>query len=152
MFIINGFYLPSSIVKLSGYFRYATISDGNSFNDLQLRLGKKFYKDIFIGYEFGYAHYKFVNVLYYSPQNYDTHSLWMEWNAKKSKKVRLNLGGKFGYAPSINYILREGYGEIFYTPVPFFTLNGRIGASSSFRSDASYNTIYVTLSAYWSFF
>lgn len=152
MFTLNGFYLPSSIVKLSGYFRYATISDGNSFNDLQLRLGKKFYKDIFLGYEFGYTNYKFVNVLYYSPQNYDTHSLWVEWNAKKSKKVRLNLGGKFGYVPSINYILREAYGEIFYTPVPFFTLNGRIGASSSFRSDASYNTIYVTLSAYWSFF
>jgi tetratricopeptide (TPR) repeat protein len=152
MFTINGFYLPSSLVKLSGYFRYATISDGNSFNDLQLRIGKKFYKDIFLGYEFGYANYKFDNLLYYSPQNYDTHSLWMEWNAKKSKKVRLNLGGKFGYAPSINYILREAYGEILYQPMPYFTLNGKIGASSSYRSNSSYNTIYITLSAYWSFF
>lgn len=152
MFTINGFYLASSKVKLSGYFRYASISDGNAFNNLQLRIGKKFYKDIFLGYEFGYANYKFDNPLYYSPQNYDTHSLWMEWNANKSKKVRLNLGGKIGYAPSINYILREAYGEIFYKPMPYFTLNGRIGASSSYRANSSYNTLYITLSAYWSFF
>ncbi len=152
MFTVSGFYLPSSVVKISGFFRYATISDGNAFNNLQLRIGRKFYKNIFLGYEFGYANYKFDNPLYYTPQNYDTHSLWMEWNAKRTKKVRLNLGGKIGYAPSINYILREAYGEIFYQPVPYFTLNGKIGASSSYRSNTSYNTIFVTLSAYWSFF
>jgi len=152
MFTINGFYLPSSVVKITGYFRYGSISDGNAFNDLQLRLGKKFLNDIFLGYEFGYANFKFENLLYYSPQNYDTHSLWLEWNAKNTKKLRLNFGGKIGYAPSINYILREAYGEIYYQPIPYFAFNGRIGASSSYRSNSSYNSIFVTLSAYWSFF
>ena len=152
MYTINGFYLPSSLVKLSGFYHYGSISDGNVFNDLQLRIGKKFYKDIFIGYEYGYATYKFDNPLYYTPQNYDTHSLWGEWNAKTTKKLRLNFGGKIGYAPSVNYILREAYGEIYYQPVPYFTFNGRIGGSSSYRSGSGYNSIYVALSAYWSFY
>ena len=152
MFTINGFYLPSAAVKLSGYFHYGSISDGNSFNNLQLRIGKKFLKNIFFGYEFGYSNYKFDTPLYYTPQNYDTHSLWIEWDSKQSKKVRLNFGGKIGYARSINYLLREAYGEIHYQPIPYFTLNGRIGASSSYRSSSSYNSIFITLSAYWSFF
>ncbi|MCH7974257.1 MAG: hypothetical protein IH949_10285, partial [Bacteroidetes bacterium] len=133
IYTISGLYLPSSLVKLSGYYHYGSISDGNLFNDLQLRMGKKYYKDIYIGYEYYYANYKFDNPLYYTPQSYDTHSIWGEWNAKTTNRIKIKIGGKLGYAPSVNYVLREAYGEIYYQPVPYFTLNGRIGGSSSFR-------------------
>ncbi|PJA97895.1 MAG: hypothetical protein CO128_10135 [Ignavibacteriales bacterium CG_4_9_14_3_um_filter_30_11] len=152
IYTINGLYMPSSEVKLSGFYHYGSISDGNLFNDLQLRIGKKFYKNTYIGYEYAYSNYKFVNILYYSPQNYDSHSIWGEWNAKNTPKLRLNIGGKIGYAPSVNYILREAYGEIYYQPVPYFTINGRIGGSSSFREGSGYNSLFVALSAYWSFY
>ncbi|MCH8170925.1 MAG: tetratricopeptide repeat protein [Bacteroidetes bacterium] len=152
IYTISGFYLPSSLVKLSGYYHYGSISDGNLFNDLQLRMGKKYYKDIYIGYEYYYANYKFDNPLYYTPQSYDTHSIWGEWNAKTTNRIKIKIGGKLGYAPSVNYVLREAYGEIYYQPVPYFTFNGRIGGSSSFREGSGYNSLFVTLSAYWSFY
>ena len=152
IYTISGLYLPSSLVKLSGYYHYGSISDGNLFNDLQLRMGKKYYKDIYLGYEYYYANYKFDNPLYYTPQSYDTHSIWGEWNAKTTNRIKIKIGGKLGYAPSVNYVLREAYGEIYYQPVPYFTLNGRIGGSSSFREGSGYNSLFVTLSAYWSFY
>ena len=152
IYTISGFYLPSSLVKLSGYYHYGSISDGNLFNDLQLRMGKKYYKDIYIGYEYYYANYKFDNPLYYTPQSYDTHSIWGEWNAKTTNRIKIKIGGKLGYPPSVNYVLREAYGEIYYQPVPYFTFNGRIGGSSSFREGSGYNSLFVTLSAYWSFY
>ena len=152
MYSINGLYTPSEEVKLSGFYHYGSISDGNLFNDLQLRIGKKFYKNTFIGYEYAYANYKFDNPLYYTPQGYDSHSLWGEWTAKNTAKLKLNFGGKIGYAPSVNYVLREAWGEIYYQPIPYFTLNGRIGGSSSFREGTGYNSLSIALSAYWTFY
>ncbi|MCH7827692.1 MAG: tetratricopeptide repeat protein, partial [Bacteroidetes bacterium] len=148
----NGYYLTKSGVKIAGNYNYISVSDGNVGNNILLSIGKKFYRNLFIGYEYAYSNYKFDTPLYYTPQNYDSHSLWLEWIAKKSKELNLNLGGKIGYSPSVDFLLRELYVDIAYRPFVYFTLNARIGATSSYRFTSSYNSVNIVLSLYWSIF
>ena len=75
--------MNKSGLKFTGQFSYISIQDGNSGNDLIARIGKKFYEDVYFGYEYMFANYARTSFFYYSPQNFDAHSLWMEWETAR---------------------------------------------------------------------
>jgi tetratricopeptide (TPR) repeat protein len=141
-------------VRASGHFSYLSISDDNEGNDVLLRLGKAFYRDFSLGYEYQYLNYSRKSLLYWTPKNFDAHSLWGDWEIlnEKEDNFRINLGGRLGYIADGDFMIREVSGELNYKPLPYFILGAKVIAGSTYRFDASYNFISAAVSAYWSIY
>ncbi|MFC2082329.1 tetratricopeptide repeat protein [Bacteroidota bacterium] len=149
---ISGSYQPNKHLTVSGYYSYLDISDGNKGNDLQLRVGRKFIKIATIGYEYFYSTYKYDSPIYYSPQNFESHSIWGEWDAYENDESKLVIGGKIGYYPAIDFVINEIHGDFNYRALKYLHLNARLAAGTTHRFDTSYNFVSAMLSAYWSIF
>lgn len=149
MFRFNGSFENKHGLKLSGIFSYLKLSDGNAGNDLQLRLGKAFDQDITVGYEYAYENYSRKSNFYYSPRNFESHSLWGEWMLQKSSDLELKIGAKLGYVPMSDFLTREISGSADYKILNSLTIMGRITAGGTYRYDAAYNFLSGTISAFW---
>ncbi|MBK7981101.1 MAG: tetratricopeptide repeat protein [Ignavibacteriae bacterium] len=155
----SGFFEPSKKLRLSGYFQYITITDGNVGNDFKLRVGSQLLDETFFGYESRYTNYKYdspfvpysnmTQRLYYSPQNLDTHSLWAEWKHDQTNNLKITLGAEIGYIPNYNTILREIEGKIDYNPYSRLILNLEVTVGSSYRYSSSYNYFSGALTLFW---
>jgi tetratricopeptide (TPR) repeat protein len=155
-----GTYLTPANWRVQGSFKVITVSDGNTGSDLELRVARLFSDETFFGYEYKYTDFlrqapyiPFSNrskQLYYSPQNLESHSLWVEWQPQKDQEVALNFGGEVGYIPSYRSTVREISGEIEYHPSSRFTFSGSFSVGSNYRYDASYNYQSFAVSFYWS--
>ncbi|HEX2867547.1 MAG TPA: tetratricopeptide repeat protein [Ignavibacteriales bacterium] len=150
LFRFNGSFKKKNGLKLSGMFDYLKLSDGNAANDLQLRLGKAFEEDITVGYEYAYSNYSRKSNYYYSPKNFESHSLWGEWMLAKSSELQLTLGAKLGYVPMSDFITREISASADYKIFGSLTIMGRLTAGGTYRYDAQYNYVSGTVSAFWS--
>lgn len=152
IFRLNGTYFTKSGLKLSGYYQYIGISDGNKGNDLLFRVGKEFYEDVYIGYEYFYQSYQKLSSLYYTPQNFESHSVWADYTLEKTDEYELIAGGKLGYVPASDVVVRELYGQGQIKVLDNFVVNARATYGSSIRFDSNYSSLSFALSAYWSFF
>lgn len=156
----NGQYESKNHLRLTGYYNYITLTDGNKGNDLLFRIGKKFYDQVYFGYEYYYAQYKFIptdtiagvtTTLYYAPQNFESHSLWAEMAVENTDELKIEVGGKIGYIPLGDSMVREFYLSGTYHPIRQLQISGRVGFGSTFRYDYSYNSVSASLSVFWSF-
>lgn len=138
-------------VNLAGNYSYFNLGDRNEGNDLQLRLGKKFLENVVFGYEYYFTDYAYISPNYYSPQNFNSHSIWAGWNVTH-QQYKFKLDAKIGYSPSIVFILSEVFGEITYNPIGSLHLTGRLGYSNSFKFDSGYKSYSASLIAYWGLF
>lgn len=152
LYRFSGYYQYKDVSRISMLYGYYKISDTNKGNDFQIRLGKKFFENSMLGYEYYFADYAFVSQYYYSPQKFASHSLWGEYKYQVAPPVVTKIGGKIGYVPDADFIVSELYGEINYKPALYFNLTGRIGYADSFRYDSSYKSLNASLSVYWSVF
>lgn len=158
----TGSYQSQSKIILSGHFSYLSISDGNKGNDVLIRIGREFFTNTSLGYESQYLNYKYqapavpgsngYQMLYYSPQNLDSHSLWMEWQPSLVKAMDVNFGAKIGYLPELDIVLRQIDAVIQYQLVKSLILHAKVSAGSSYRFDSSYNYFSCSVSAYWSIY
>jgi hypothetical protein len=157
MLRFTGYWKNKSGLKFSGYFTYMNITDGNAANQFQFRVGKEFYKSIMIGYEYEYQNFAIdkskalLTDRYYSPQDYQSHCLWIDWTAIEEQPVKLVAGGRLGYIPASDFVIREVYADAVYNPVAAFLIKGRVTVGSTYRFDSSYNSVSAYISAYWSF-
>lgn len=149
---IEGYYKHNNGLKLSGSFQYITVTDNNEGNDLVLRVGKYFYKDLAIGYEYYYTNYKFKTPYYYSPQNFESHSLWIDNELEHKEELNITLGGKIGYIPRNNFLALEGHIDFYYQALKNFLLSGKLSMGSTSRDEASYRYFSIQLSIYWTVF
>lgn len=145
---LNLIYNYNEVLKLSGFYNYFRLDDGNEGNDFQIRLGRKFFEDGIFGYEYFFSDYAFTSVRYYSPQNYDSHCLWGEWNWTL-RNLKLKAGGKIGYVPSADFTLEEISCEAVYNPIVSLTIVGKIGYGNNSRYGDSYKNITASLNAFW---
>lgn len=147
----SGYWKSKSGIKISSYFSFLKITDGNEANQFQFRIGKELYKYLMIGYEYDFQNFALASTYYYSPQNFQSHSLWADWKVLEDQELKVTVGGRLGYIPASDYVIREVYAEAAYNPVASFIIQGKITMGSSYRFDASYNMISIYISAYWSF-
>ncbi|MCX6173844.1 MAG: tetratricopeptide repeat protein [Ignavibacteriales bacterium] len=147
----SGLYTYNHIYRVSGFYNYFSLGDNNEGNDIQLKLGKKFFSNGFFGYEYYFSDFAFISPSYFSPQNFDSHSIWVELNWG-FKNLKLKAGGKIGYVPKADYIINEVFGEAIYNPVLRLTITARIGIGNSFRYDSSYKNITASAFAFWGIF
>ncbi len=148
----NGEYNLDNIAKLNCNYSFIQLGDGNKGNDLLLRFGKNLILNGFVGYEYYFADYAFLATFYYSPQNYNSHSIWGEWKWNYSKEFKFKFGGKLGYVPEADFIVSEIFGEANYNPFASLILTARVGYNNSFRYESGYRNLNVSLFAYWGVF
>jgi hypothetical protein len=146
---INGYYLIKNSWKFSGHFSYFLVSDKNRGNRLQLRLGKIIEKSLITGYEYYLYSFKDKKQIYWSPENFESHSIWAEWKISDTEKLSASLNGKLGYIPSEKYVLREFGGNVIYKFNIYFSLQGSAGFSTTVQSGKGYSSTNFSLSAFW---
>lgn len=160
-----GYRLKADVIKLSGYvqipsgfklsstYTYLKIEDGNRGANFELRLGKYFYPDLIAGYEFYSTVFGRYSSLYFSPTSsknpYSSHSLWADWDIITEDPFFATLGGRVGFIPISNYVLKEIYGLITYKIGERLIIRGRAGYSNSVNVTVGYGARSFTVSAYW---
>ena len=142
-------YMYKNDFKLLLNYNYYNIGDGNEGNDIQIRFGKKFLVNGMFGYEYYFSDYKFISPYYYSPQYFDSHSLWTEWNFHFKNYLKLTVGGKIGYVPKLDFIIGDVFAEAKYNPFSNLIISGRITYSNSYRYDYSYKSFSALLTVFW---
>jgi tetratricopeptide (TPR) repeat protein len=152
LYRLTGFYHFKDLLRISGFYSYYKLSDTNEGNDIQLRFGRKFFENAYFGYEYFFSDFAFISSFYYSPQEFDSHSLWSEYSLEHDSFLKMNFGGKLGYVPKADFVISELYGELIYNPIKYLNISGRIGFSNSFRYDTGYRSFSASVSAYWSIF
>ncbi|MDZ7763103.1 MAG: hypothetical protein U5K00_01565 [Melioribacteraceae bacterium] len=85
---------------------------GNSFTG---RVGRWFYPNLIAGYEYYFTDFQHTLPVYYSPQDFHQHSIYLEWYPLKDERWDIMIGGKLGYIPQYDYILRELKTRIIYS-------------------------------------
>jgi hypothetical protein len=146
----TGDYHSASGLLVSGIYSYYFVSDGNKGNNFQFRLGKKF-DEIAAGYEFYFLGFKDSSKLYYSPESFESHSVWGEWFMIDNGREELKLGGKIGIIPENNFILREAFISAKFMLEDHFALQGRISTGSTVREKLGYSATSFYITAYWTF-
>ena len=152
LYKFDGYYIHRDGLKLSGYFQYISVDDANEGNDFMLRIGRYFYKTLAFGYEYAYSNYKFKSSYYYSPRNFESHSIWLDQDLDKKEELRVSVGGKLGYIPRNNFLALEGHIDLFYKVSKSFSVTGKVSVGSTSRDDSSYRYFSGQLSAYWTVF
>ncbi len=147
---LSGDYHSESGLLASGNYSYYFVSDGNGGSSFQFRLGKRF-DELAAGYEFYFLGFKNYSHLYYSPGNFESHSLWGEWYIISNNQNELKLGGKVGIIPDNNFILREAFASAKFLLAEHFALQGRISTGSTIRQNLGYSSTSFNVAAYWTF-
>ena len=145
----NGEYSFRSRFMVSGKYSFINVSDGNEGNQLQFRLGKEFDDDIKAGYEYYYYTLSAQTELYWSPENFEAHSVWADFNLINDEDVSFTLGGKLGLIPENDFLLREFYTQFRYLFAKNFNIQARLVTGSSSRSGVGYNSTSFQVSAFW---
>lgn len=65
-----------------------------------LRIGKIFDEVFGVGYEYYYFNLIGQTLLYWSPDNYESHSIWGDWDVIVYADFLLSLKGKLGFLPN----------------------------------------------------
>jgi len=143
-------YTAPSGLEFNGYYKYLSIDDGNAGNDLQLRLGKNFYENVVAGYEYMYSNYKLKTPNYYSPTNFESHSIYFNILLEKTAEWEVKTGGKIGYIPYGSLISLLAYVNTKYTVSEKLNFKGNLTLASTSRDKSSYKYVSIDLSAEWS--
>lgn len=149
LFKADGYFVHENGFKISGYFQYVSVEDGNESNDLMLRLGRYITKDFIVGYEYAYSNSKLKADYYYSPTNFESHSIWVDQDLDRKKDLRVLIGGKIGIVPQNKFLALEGHFELFHQLFPTFSLSARLAMGTTSRDQSSYRYFSGQISAYW---
>ncbi|MDF1612223.1 tetratricopeptide repeat protein [Stygiobacter electus] len=152
LYKFEGYYRNTFGLKIASMFQYIGVDDSNEGNNFYFRIGRYFYKDLVIGYEYAYDNFKWKSSYYYSPRNFESHSIWLDNEIDRKDNLRITLGGKLGIIPQSSLIILAGYFEGEYSPLKNLLITGRIGIGSTSRDNSSYRYFSGQLSAYWTIF
>jgi Flp pilus assembly protein TadD len=148
-FGLNGEYKFKNNLVVSGKYSYIDVSDDNSGNQFVARLGKVFESDLTAGYEYYFYSFKSETQLYWSPKNFESHSIWADWILYKEDTFDFTIGGKIGLIPQNDFILSEFYASINYEIVKNLLFQTRFTTGSSFRSNTGYRSNSIQASLIW---
>lgn len=146
---INAEYIFKNNLIVSGKYNYIDVSDDNSGNQFTARLGKIFNEEISGGYEYYFYSFDHLNSLYWSPKNFEAHSLWIDWILYEDESVNFSIGGKAGLIPQNDYILSDFYASFSYQLVNSLLFQARFNTASSFRSNTGYRANSIIGSLIW---
>jgi len=150
LFRAGGAYLFKTGVKISADYTYFGFSDNNAGYNLALRIGKYFYPDFLLGYEYFTSGFAKTSALYYSPSTYSSHNITADWDLIKDSTTTLTIGGLIGFIANSNYVIRQGYVAATFRITDRFTVQGRIVGGGSYLYASTYQSFSAYITAYWS--
>ena len=148
-FGLNGEYRFKNNLIVSGKYSYIDVSDDKTGNQFQARLGKVFESDITAGYEYFFYTFDSQSLLYWSPNNFESHSIWANWILYKDEVVDFTIGGKLGLIPQNDYLVSEFNAAFNYQIVNSLFLQLNYFTGSSFRSNTGYRSNSIQASFIW---
>lgn len=147
--LLTGEYITKDGVLLRADAAFIAVSDDNRGSKVILRIGKIFDEFYGVGYEYYYYNFNEQTLLYWSPNNFESHSIWGDWDAIADADFLLSLKGKLGLIPNENFIVREFHTNLSYNFTSNFVLQVRMSFASSVRLSQGYNSISFGLFVYW---
>ncbi|MEO8231093.1 MAG: tetratricopeptide repeat protein, partial [Ignavibacteriota bacterium] len=148
-FGLNGEYKFKNGLIVSGKYFYIDVSDNNSGNQFVARLGKVFESNITAGYEYYFYSLKVGTPLYWSPKNFESHSLWAEWILYQDEVFKFDIGGKVGLIPQNDFVVSEFYASFSYQIIKNLLFQTRYSTGSSFKSGVGYRSNSIQASLIW---
>jgi tetratricopeptide (TPR) repeat protein len=152
LYKLDAYFKNRDGLKIAGNFQYIGVDDGNEGNNFYLRLGRYFYKDLAVGYEYSFGNFKWKSPYYYSPRNFESHAIWVDEELDKKEHLRVTMGGKLGIIPSNSLVMLEGHINVEYKPVRNLLFSGQVNIGSTSRDNSSYRYFSGQLSAYWTIY
>ena len=152
LYKIGGNYWHKADIYFESYFQYISVEDEDEGNDFFMRIGKRWFDYLLGGYEYFYSNWKFDSPYYYSPNNFESHSIWAEATLEENDILNIKLKGKLGFVPNNDFLVLAGSIEASYKIFPRLTLRGNIGGGSTSRDDSSYRSVTGGISAYWNIY
>jgi tetratricopeptide (TPR) repeat protein len=149
---LDSYWQHKSGLRLSGHFDYIQVNDNNEGNNFWARIGRHFWDYIMAGYEYWYINWGYDSPYYYSPSNFESHSLWVDANLEERDYFNLFLGVKLGYIPANDFVLLTGELRGDYDLTERLTISGRLIAGSTSRDNTTYKYFSASFSAYWTIF
>lgn len=146
---INAEYNFKNKVVIRGKTSRIDISDQNYGEQLQARIGKVFDNDITAGYEYYFYSFDKQVFLYWSPKNFESHSIWLDWDLYRDEMTTFVCGGKVGLIPQNNYVLSEFYASFSYRFDSSISLNIKFNSGSSSRSNVGYRSNSFQAGIFW---
>jgi len=156
IYTLDGEYLDLKGFLFKGHYQFVSIEEGhvdyghNKGNDFRLRVGREFFEGIKGGYEYAFSNYRYDSDYYYSPQNFESHSLWMDADFTEDEDYELFLGGKIGTIPANNLLTLEAHADAIIKIAEGLKLNAKISAGSTARGDQHYKYFSGQFSMYFS--
>jgi hypothetical protein len=146
---INADYKFKNKFALIGKYAHIDVSDNNKANQFQARIGKIFESDLTAGYEYYYYSFNNFTSIYWSPKNFESHSLWADWILFQDHNTSFILGGKVGLIPQNDYVLSEFYASFSYQFNTSISINIKLTTGSSSRSNIGYRSTSLQGGLYW---
>lgn len=147
---LNGEYNFVNGMIISGKYSYINVSDDNSGNQIQFRIGHKFQSYFKGGYEYYYYTMSEQSDLYWSPELFEAHSVWADFELVRNSQTNFTLGGKIGLIPENDFLLREFHAQLKYKFTTNFNLQASLLTGSSSRAGIGYNSTGFRLAIFWS--
>jgi tetratricopeptide (TPR) repeat protein len=153
------FTLDAKIFDFKGFmflthYQYVSVEENhedygnNKGNDFQLRIGSKISDRWTLGYEYYLSNYRYDSDYYYSPQYFQSHSIWFDVDFSEPDVYELFLKGKIGTIPANGLMTIEGRAEAAYEISEGIRLNANISAGSTAREDQQYSYLSGQISMY----
>lgn len=144
------YYTPTNLI-LSGFYSFKKLSDDNKGYDLNIKLGRKFSQDFIGGYEYHYLDYILETPFYYSPNQFESHSLWADYNLVQDETVELSIGGKVGIIPKSDLLVKEFNSNLSLKLLSSLTLQVQAMFSENTREVVNYSSSSISAMIFWIF-
>jgi len=148
---VEGEYFTPTNLIISGLYSFKRISDENKGYQLILKLGRKFSRDFVSGYEYHYLDYVIETPIYYSPDKFESHSLWADYNIVEDDVMTLSVGGKVGLIPKSDLLVKEFNTKLSLKIFDSLTLQAQAVFSENVREAINYSSTSISLMVFWIF-
>lgn len=131
------------------YFSNELTYGKNKGNDFQFRIGRFFLSNVLAGYEYHYQNFRYKSNLYYTPQEFESHSLWADWFIRKDKTTEFKIIAKLGYVPANDFVIMQGGASLrhnFRDNLQFYTY---FLAGKTSRDEVAYRFLSIYASLFW---
>ncbi len=154
---LDSYYRMEEGLKFAANYQLIFTNSTNTYRDnignmLSLRVGKYFLEQFAAGYEFYFSDFKYTIPLYYSPQEFVSHSIWGEWFVVKDERWDVKLEGRLGYVPANDFVLTDLSGRFNYNIYERLRLSIFAFLGNSIREDVTYSSRSISANLYWTAF
>lgn len=146
---LNAYYMHKPDIRVSTDISYLTLPFDNSGLNIDFRIGKYFFDNFLLGYNYSYSNFARQVTQYYSPAAFESHAIFADWDIINDDVSVVTIGGRVGMIPNTDIIIRELYGSTRLTLSRSFTVQGTLRLGSTAQNNAGYNSLSSYLSAFW---